>query len=176
MAIDRAEFEALFARHRNDPAAFAQAMLGLVGPKYEALMADTPARWRTEADLLAGPFPGPIPVDLAHDFGPEALTFTLELERRLDDDEMKVLEAWINAAVASPESIDELDAVTFASAVTTGTMPSSGAPTVSCWFDAIQAGPATIRGLIDGISQVCVDAGLPVIRLWVGHQDPVSPS
>jgi hypothetical protein len=167
LGIDSVQFDAILEKHKDDPGAAAMALLELSHPALEEVARARTAKIESEAYLLEAPIVGPIPVHVATDLDPDPLTFTLELERPPDPAEVEALTAWIND-LCGHEFGDEDDHLSYWSEASAGTLPRSGKPTLTWWFDAANAGPATIRGVIDRTGEYVVASGLPAVRLLVG--------
>ena len=137
-----------------------------------AALADADDPWTTDAHLLAEPIEAPIPVQLVGDWDSDPLEFSLVLDRPASAAEIERVSAWGDES-GREASRDDDDHVSSWSRAESARLPTTGQPLVTWTYDAAQAGPATIRRIIDAITRQVAASDLPVRRLLVGHRDQV---
>jgi hypothetical protein len=120
---------------------------------------------------VASPVPsieaGALQVDVEEDLEPDPLIFTVVLTRPASAEDVAALTALVDE-LGARESRNDADHVSFWSEAMRDRWLSTGGRTVSWWFDAAVASPATIDRLINETVQRLRAMNLPVVRLFVG--------
>jgi hypothetical protein len=110
---------------------------------------------------------GALQVDVEEDLQPDPLIFTVVLTRPASAEDVAALTALVDE-LGARESRNDADHVSFWSEAMSDRWLSAGGRTVSWWFDAAVASPATIDRLINDTVQRLRAMNLPVVRLLVG--------
>jgi hypothetical protein len=163
----------VYEQYRKDPDGTIHELWDRIRPQAEAAMQPKFAKWAVEDHLLEGPISGPIPIELVGEFEPDPLRFTLVFEHQPYPAEVAAMTAAIES-LSEAETLDEDDSIAYMSEITGDTLPGTGAPTLTWWYDAANTSPGTIRRLIDGTAVAAATSGVPVFRLLIGRLDQLA--